>query len=337
MSQHHLIDNMTFELGLTNSEHAFAQQQACSVFLKQELLPMLEDICSLQVAENQHLVIDRLELDLGRVSQQNWQQALLPIFVDKLSQTLNHALQGGNAASVAGGSHLSRQTSSQSFQTNNQQSINHLTSEQKDWLAVIHFLQNGRLPWYIDNIHSFSPSSVLIEGVGITPQRTDEFRQILSSHISLSRLSQQLGSSSQSKLYQVLSKSNDDWHSGLNALLKGWFELGNKVKLFSKLKQYHSKTLNTLTAALWKVIWQGWRDQYTRKAVLTELIKTLLRHTGFSQSKPELSPEDIDVMINTLISELASQSAITSNNIETALNSVFSDSPKQKNESQRTG
>ena len=73
MHQNHLVDKVTFEIGLKKSRDAFDFQNSCSNLIYEELLDAIEEVCDQYSMPDEHIIIEKLEVNLGKLSAENFQ------------------------------------------------------------------------------------------------------------------------------------------------------------------------------------------------------------------------------------------------------------------------
>ena len=120
----HLIEKQTIELRLKRADDAFELQQRMSAFCNNQLMPVLEDLFNRLAPAHKHIRLDKLEIDLGKVSEN---KLMSNDFLDNILQQIERAIEAqilDNQAVVI-----------QEQETN----------VFKEWL---YFLENGRLPWF---------------------------------------------------------------------------------------------------------------------------------------------------------------------------------------------
>jgi hypothetical protein len=107
MSRNHLILKQIFEIGI-GDESAFPQISAMLAELMKKELPAIMDEVLNQYAGNRHIVIDKLEIDLGALSMSSFRKDVLNAFrgsfIRQLDQLLSSQQKNSTAASLPSGS-----------------------------------------------------------------------------------------------------------------------------------------------------------------------------------------------------------------------------------------
>jgi hypothetical protein len=149
----HHIQRQYLHADLTGSEsEGFALQNRLTEFFSTGLIPALEQVLDAFSVPEQTLVIDRLDIDLGQISQDKLETELPQRLRDELLRCL-HSL------SPAGSSGQSFQMQNRSSspkmpdgfsksQASDEPAVFYRNSLEEHIIVFRFFLENGRLPWY---------------------------------------------------------------------------------------------------------------------------------------------------------------------------------------------
>ena len=120
----HLIEKQTIELRLKRPDDAFELQQRMSAFCNNQLMPALENLFNRLAPVHKHIRLDKLEIDLGRVSEN---KLMSNDFLENILQQIERNIEA-------------QILDNQAIVIQEQE-----TNVFKEWL---YFLENGRLPWF---------------------------------------------------------------------------------------------------------------------------------------------------------------------------------------------
>ena len=120
----HLIEKQTIELRLKRPDDAFELQQRMSAFCNNQLMPALENLFNRLAPVHKHIRLDKLEIDLGKVSEN---KLMSNDFLDNILQQIEREIEA-------------QILDNQAIVIQEQE-----TNVFKEWL---YFLENGRLPWF---------------------------------------------------------------------------------------------------------------------------------------------------------------------------------------------
>ena len=120
----HLIEKQTVELRLKRADDAFELQQRMSAFCNNQLMPALENLFNRLAPAHKHIRLDKLEIDLGKVSEN---KLMSKDFLDNILQQIERAIE---------------------MQILDNQAIVIQEQETNVFKMWLYFLENGRLPWY---------------------------------------------------------------------------------------------------------------------------------------------------------------------------------------------
>jgi len=126
-SQLHIIDQLKVELRVQNPEQANRLQEEVSRIMHHELEEHIEKLFDC-VPAHKTVVMDRLELDLGILSEENWKQSFLEKTVNTLEQELSKLIQQANP---------------------NNDEILELSRDELFFETLRQYLLTGTYPWFV--------------------------------------------------------------------------------------------------------------------------------------------------------------------------------------------
>ncbi|SEL45789.1 hypothetical protein SAMN04488505_102314 [Chitinophaga rupis] len=122
----HLINKLQFEVSCPDEELALNLRYNFSLTYQEQIMEVVDRVCSKYVDDKEWLRIDKLEIDLGKFSPQGFNTRFSEVFLAKFEQAFQQKL--------AGISLVQRQQARQ-------------LSYAEMWQ---HFLLKGSLPWWVD-------------------------------------------------------------------------------------------------------------------------------------------------------------------------------------------
>lgn len=169
MAGEHIIQKQILQVDLPNREDAVAAQKRLEETYFNHLMPLIDQIFT-DISGSDALVLDRLEIDLGRLPEHHF----IEEFTKKLKEQLTNRLisekqtqsgkvsANGRPGNTAYNEHSLEQT------TNGER-----PTDRSQMKAFIFFLEKGRLPWWTK---ATSPAEIL---EGLTELEDSEFVQLI--------------------------------------------------------------------------------------------------------------------------------------------------------------
>lgn len=155
----HIIQRQVFEITASTSKNGFEWEARASAYLHQVINPVIEACFRNAVGGHEHLVIDKIEIDLGSFSPQTFQQEAAERLSEKLSSVLRSYVESSSRKDDSDGAGNMYHKMKQSSGTENPRLLSHVQSLQ---LALLHFLSKGRFPWWY-NAGSAAQAGIVIE------------------------------------------------------------------------------------------------------------------------------------------------------------------------------
>jgi hypothetical protein len=120
----HLINQLKFEINCPGEEQAFQLRHSFQDTLQEQIIKVVDEVCSAYVPGDEWIQIDRIEVDAGSFSSHSLYEDFAFVFQKKFEEELTKKL---SAIPVT----------------------KRNTSRQNSWIALfIHFLESGSLPWW---------------------------------------------------------------------------------------------------------------------------------------------------------------------------------------------
>jgi hypothetical protein len=156
MAQKHLIDCLQIDMVVPRANSAFELQNQVSELVANELTAHMTEVCDAFAGSDRHVIVERLEIDLGRVSAQSFRQQLVERFrnrfnAHRLSESavlreIHLPIDMSSNATSDGRSDAARDQSAADGAVDSDGSAGQLHLAK----AVAYFLEHGRLPWFVD-------------------------------------------------------------------------------------------------------------------------------------------------------------------------------------------
>ena len=161
MNQNHQIFRQVFEVEFSSRKEAMDGQNRLSQLCERELNRLMETVFDEMVSPNDHLRIRRLEVDLGKLSDGNFEEditrKLTSQLQDQLRRQLHYARSGKNE---------SRSKHTDKTEQEAEEVI--LTSTYQSAIEQFaYFIRTGRYPWWAGKTTAASPddlTEMLIRG-----------------------------------------------------------------------------------------------------------------------------------------------------------------------------
>ncbi|WP_028978413.1 contractile injection system tape measure protein [Sporocytophaga myxococcoides] len=169
----HFVQKYVFDVNYDSEENAYKFQTQLADFIKETIVALTDEVLS-KATEGFLLSADKLTLDLGEISFDNYENEIYAKIKSQLSDKIALLLSGH-------------------FTGNTQESVTFLSKELSDLQIFDFFLQNGFLPW---NIHqeytSYSVKKLLIELIENNPPTIKKYiEKVTSDEVLRTRLIRQ--------------------------------------------------------------------------------------------------------------------------------------------------
>ena len=123
--QKHIINQLSVELSVTSEEEAFGLRKELNEVLQNEITAVIDELCSNYSNAEDTLRIERLEIDLGKISKDNFKKN----WIENFKQSFENQLYKANIS-----------TTNSSVKINN---------EQSNFDILTTFLKTGQLDWWV--------------------------------------------------------------------------------------------------------------------------------------------------------------------------------------------
>jgi len=128
MTDRHVIEQAVFDFRFDSEEQALAQQAGLGAFIRDDLLPVIDEVFSAHAEPGVVFRFDSLEIDLGAVGYDSFRDELKDRLRDRLREALTaHLFSDGPTAGDPSRERIAR--------------------EEWEWRQVRFFLERGYLPW----------------------------------------------------------------------------------------------------------------------------------------------------------------------------------------------
>ncbi|MFK7908690.1 MAG: contractile injection system tape measure protein, partial [Chitinophagales bacterium] len=181
----HVIQKQIFEIRMGNEEEAVAVQDRISSVFRNKLVQIIEKILDAHSNPNQLIRIDKLELDLGKISLYDLENDFILKLTEKLPLALSEIITNAELSS-------------------DKQGVSITTSSQSSLELLDFYLQNGALPWW-HKAKNESIEEIFHQLIAERPRETAHLLQKLGSQKGVQqRLSYQFSNSILEKIIRIL-------------------------------------------------------------------------------------------------------------------------------------
>lgn len=189
----HVIQKQRFEISAPDVEHARHVQQFVSDLLYSSIIPLMDETFSDYSDDNTRIRVDKLELDLGEVVYEDFDQH----FIQKMRTILRNTLE----------KEVSRQA--RQIQSPTSQKDKTATTQISEREQLEYFLETGQLPWWVAESASFDPDQSLSSLLKTDPQAIIELLTGLAGTPAIERLAKQLSSATHLAILDTLASSTN--------------------------------------------------------------------------------------------------------------------------------
>ncbi|HET6989720.1 MAG TPA: contractile injection system tape measure protein [Bacteroidia bacterium] len=231
----HVINRQIIELKLDSEKNAFLFQQRVRELYQVEILPMLDEMMSSLTSENEVLRIDRLELDLGILTLEKFDQEVMQVLRSHVEEQLKKEIRKASE-NKSGGTGISRRKKgliSDLSLGGNQKAVIDGTdffNESKQVNAVLEsndqstlellriFFADGLLPWW--SADEFDPPDIDVSVRNLLENKPGGLLELFTEAIrhpsSALRVIQQIDNQTFSQLFSLLPDSS------ISEIKKNW-------------------------------------------------------------------------------------------------------------------
>lgn len=161
----HLLKKQVIDLEISSSLNAYAVQHSMSDHFWKHIYPLLEKIFDELGSENEFIKLDKLEIDLGCITQEYLERATWPAtYLQEIEQKLRSGIK----------SHLEEKKEFKEPKG---------TAIFKQWLF---YMENGHLPW--NGIDLKKESTTVLESLATEYSSITALRQLLRNPVALNRI-----------------------------------------------------------------------------------------------------------------------------------------------------
>ncbi|MGB8192286.1 MAG: contractile injection system tape measure protein [Chitinophagaceae bacterium] len=262
----HIIQQQVFELSAASSKNNFVWEERAAAYLHKIINPVIEACFSNLVRDDQHLVIDKLEIDLGSFSLERFEKEAAALLQEKLGSVLRSYCSASNNKENSYDQddqpfNASKKIISRRDQEEQARFPKLLKSDQALQLALLHFLLKGRFPWWyttetsnptdIESLietSSYERSGLLDEHFKLLPKQLSEKE--------IQELREALRSSAAARM-RLANHFSAEWLAAfLQSLeLAGEKALQQWTSLFDSIKSLHK-----ITPPFHQYFWMAWTE-----------------------------------------------------------------------------
>ncbi len=260
-SAYHIIRHYTFDVQFDTRAKAYGLQDRISELFRQQLTKDTEQLLERIVPENMIAVLDRLELDLGRIPLKDLEQELPARLMDALEKALTGVLN----SSVRG----------QQYQLSGPLNVKHGDDRLLDWLH--HYLLTGSLPWWATAAERAAPEQPLLQLAAAAPARLAAFlRRIAQAEYVRKRIAWQFSVQAMQQIIQVLEPADAAFI----------FAYSKEVLQVQQQQQVIQTEGTTLERAVWLFVLTYLitesSSQFNRRQFVRSQLTQLARHFNIS-------------------------------------------------------
>lgn len=225
--QQHIVQKLTIEIGLQDSEHAFALQTKITNDYQKLILNSMNEVFDQLIGEDEVVMVDKLEIDLGAILREEMESELPP----KIKKEIEDAL--GNLLHRARSNKNNFTAVELTTSSGDTISVQVIVQESSRSLfeTLVYFLEYGIVPWSADKEQKPGARFLVSEAMIHHP---DELRRVLqkmrSKKYVFRRLAFQLPEDQLQYLAAIL---GSDFSSSLEVMIKSLMEW---VTVFIKRK-----------------------------------------------------------------------------------------------------
>jgi hypothetical protein len=189
VNRSHIIQKQTFELSASGAGINLNWEQRASDCVRNILNPCIEECFNEASAAGHHLIIDKLDLDLGSFTNAEFEKKVAQKLREVLSTHLHSCITSSETNNTTGNAQQSDNdetayTNADSYTTEKKNEIKFVSNSKAFQLALAHFLAEGRFPWW----YSIESNSILVDEIfetgwmeSMTESDKDALKNILQS------------------------------------------------------------------------------------------------------------------------------------------------------------
>lgn len=292
--QNHIIRKLIIEIGLPTREEAFNIQNRLTDEYKRIILDIIEEILDRLIGKEEVIRVDKLEIDLGDISQMHLSEDISRKVKREMEETLTRLIH--EVADAGGNEAVIRMTTSTgtSFTVN----ATKQQSSRSDLETLVYFLEYGVFPWNNERKEKPSLPQMMAQAMEKNP---DQLRQVLHNAVDKNyifrRLALQLP---EAQLYYLAAILGCDFSSQLSELSR---QIQRQISAFLEINKDRLSGQISFTA---------------KKLELRLLEETLIYFaSGASRTSP-LSSDPGDHVVNyifRILEELLADARITNKTV----------------------
>ncbi|MDH3976499.1 MAG: contractile injection system tape measure protein [Deltaproteobacteria bacterium] len=235
----HIIKKQVLHIRIARQDEAWQIQNRLSAFYTSDTVPILDDICGMLVGRDEHIFIDKLEIDIGRIPLLNMEEAfkgkIRTLFYEALSDRLGQArlseqhLQGSEEKRG-----LSPATGASPAPVNYDpgeggRDDEVMTQERYNLALISHFLRSGTFPWWAEKMSMGDLEKVFLT---LLEEPAPELKSLIAKELSRQNAGKRFLYQFTDELFlrvsQILKPHASGWLAGF---MTDMLSMANKAKL----------------------------------------------------------------------------------------------------------
>mgnify|MGYP001552398661 CR=1 FL=1 len=195
MAQTHMIKKQILDIKTETEVGSFVLQSELSKIYHEEMVPLIDEYCTLLSAEDETIRIDKLELDLGTINRRFLRRELIQQLKEQLNRNLNQYLVKKEAKYSQNPNHevndgtMNESVELQKESDKNVRSFKKNSDARSEVIILEYFLKKGRLPWWVRKNRKIEFKKVIEDLINENSDKSKMFfTRILSDEQSMKRL-----------------------------------------------------------------------------------------------------------------------------------------------------
>ncbi|MEN8178870.1 MAG: contractile injection system tape measure protein [Pseudomonadota bacterium] len=295
MQTRHLIDTAVFDISFSDEETAFQTQSELEVFLKRQMMGVVDQVFDAASEAGFVMRIPSLEIDLGSVAYDDYQDELPKRLRERLTGLLKEFRVSTSGRSASNASVIDRR--------------------QAEYHQLEYFLLNGHLPWYSSLDDDVVLDGLLERALSDNAARLKNLLQTTPHrHLVVARLVSQFSSASIVQLFYLLAPYHAPVVNELmDMLILAW--RGNSM-IVDALGLRHEDAVAQLWLFLIEIILGNDGHQYSAQELMAQALQSMLFEkyrisrktmTAFLAQTDAASSSAVHVVMQRLMQERSDQ------------------------------
>jgi Contractile injection system tape measure protein len=270
---------LDFTISAELDSHAFMQE--LSAVNQSSIVPMVDTILSDLGVDDMDIILDRLEIDLGKFTSVNLHQEFPARLQTVLSKNLSQCLEATKTRNYS--AHASQENNHKSltspYDTKQETEVSYLDEQQSNLTVMKCFIETGLLPWWANNKTQSEMQTILNHMLN---KGGDEIIQILNVAEPINRVKRLVRQFDTQSIKQIINLFDHTNNNRISGLVEDWKKIMSSDRIITQLPE-HSLYEAVLSCAVVK---------RRESATITELNKNIVLKLA------ELSEQSVDVLIS---------------------------------------